>query len=182
MELLQDIEEIIISDEQLQEKVVELGAQITKDYQGREPVLVCVLKGAMMFLTDLSRHIKLPVSFDFMEVSSYHGTETTGVVRITKDLKGTIEGKDVIIVEDILDSGLTLTYITKLLKTRNPNSLKICSLLDKKDARITPVTLDYKGFDIPDKFVVGYGLDYNELYRNLNFIGALKSSVYKGDE
>lgn len=181
MKIMNDIEEILIEPKELKAKVKELGEQITRDYSGKEPILVCILKGAVIFLSDLARYIELPVAFDFMEVSSYKGSESTGIVRITKDLKNSIEGKDVLIVEDILDSGLTLSYITRLLQTRNPKSLKICTLLDKREARVVDVKLDYCGFIIPNKFVVGYGLDYNEKYRNLDFIGVLKQSIYKGE-
>ncbi|MDI3534384.1 MAG: hypoxanthine phosphoribosyltransferase [Thermosediminibacterales bacterium] len=174
-----DIKEILISENQIQQKVKELGRQISKDYEGKELLLIGVLKGAVMFIGDLMKQITVQVKVDFMDVSSYgSSTETSGVVRINKDLDESIEGKHVMIVEDIIDSGLTLKYLTTILQSRKPASLKICSLLDKPERRKVDIKIDYKGFSIPDEFVVGYGLDYNECYRNLPFICVLKPSVY----
>ncbi|MBE3593326.1 MAG: hypoxanthine phosphoribosyltransferase [Thermoanaerobacter sp.] len=176
----QDIQEILITEEQLKEKVKELGQIITKDYQGKDLVLLGVLKGAIMFMADLSRAIDLPLSIDFMAVSSYgSSTQSSGIVKIIKDHDINIEGKDVLIVEDIIDSGLTLSYLRKTLLERKPRSLKICTILDKPERRETDVKVDYCGFKIPDKFVVGYGLDFDEKYRNLPFIGVLKPELYK---
>ena len=177
-----DVKEILFSEEQLKARVRELGAQITKDYAGssNDLVLVAVLRGSYVFMADLSRSIDLPVAVDFMCVSSYgSGTSSSGQVQITKDLSDQIEGKDVIIVEDILDSGNTLFYLTEILKARKPASIKLCTLLDKPERRVKPITADYSGFPIPDAFVVGYGLDYNEKYRNLPFVGILKPEVYE---
>jgi len=179
-----DVKEILFSTEQLDARVKGLGAQITKDYAGKtdELVLVSILRGSYMFMADLSRSIDLPVRVDFMCVSSYGaGTSSSGQVQITKDLSDPIEGKDVIIVEDILDSGNTLFYLTEILKARKPASIKLCTLLDKPDRRVKPISADYCGFTIPDAFVVGYGLDYAEKYRNLPYVGILKPSVYGGE-
>ncbi|MGB4376534.1 MAG: hypoxanthine phosphoribosyltransferase [bacterium] len=177
--MLAEIKEILIDQEQLQQRIQELGAEISRDYQGKELHLICVLKGAVLFLADLSRNLTVPVSFDFMAVSSYGAsTETSGVVRILKDLEESIEGKDVLIVEDIIDSGLTLHYLYQNLHSRKPASLEICTLLDKPDRRRVDVPVKYCGFSIPDRFVVGYGLDFAEKYRNLPYIGVLKNEVY----
>ncbi|MCS7286420.1 MAG: hypoxanthine phosphoribosyltransferase [Anaerolineae bacterium] len=176
-----DIAEILIDERTLQARIRELGEQISRDYQGKKPVLVGVLKGAFMFMADLTRHISIPHEIDFMATSSYGAaTETSGVVRILKDLDTPISGRHVLIVEDIIDTGLTLDYLTKILKARNPASLRICTLLDKKERRRIPIPLDYVGFEIPNKFVVGYGLDFGEIYRNLPFIAVLKPEIYKG--
>lgn len=176
----QDIKEILITSEQLQNKIQELGKQITEDYKGENLVLVCVLKGAVMFMSDLVKYIDIPIDMDFMAVSSYgSSTQSSGVVRILKDLDGSIENKNVLIVEDIIDTGLTLSYLMENLKSRNPKSLKICTLLDKPNKRKADIKYDYKGFTVPDEFVVGYGLDYNEKYRNLPYICILKEKVYK---
>ena len=178
--MLKDIEEILISEEQIKAKVKEIGELIAKDYQEKNLFIVAVLKGSSLFMADLVRNINLPLTFDFMAVSSYGAsTSSSGVVRIIKDLDASIEGKDVLIVEDIIDSGLTLSYLVENLKSRNPGSLKIATLLNKPERRKTHVQVDYCGFDIPDKFVVGYGLDYDEKYRNLPFIGILKPQVYQ---
>jgi hypoxanthine phosphoribosyltransferase len=178
--MLDDVEEILISEEQLQSRIRELGAQIAHDYAGRTPVLICVLKGAAMFLVDLMRATPIPLEVDFMAISSYGAsTKSSGVVRILKDLDTVIEGRDVLVVEDIVDTGLTLKYITELLSTRRPASVRICSLLDKRENRRTEVRVDYAGFVIPNKFVIGYGLDYAEIYRNLPFIGVLKPEIYQ---
>ncbi|WP_028992085.1 hypoxanthine phosphoribosyltransferase [Thermoanaerobacter thermocopriae] len=178
--ITQDIQEILITEQQLKEKVKELGRMITKDYQGKDLVLLGVLKGAIMFMADLSRAIDLPLSIDFMAVSSYgSSTRSSGIVKIIKDHDINIEGKDVLIVEDIIDSGLTLSYLRETLLGRKPRSLKICTILDKPERREADVKVDYCGFKIPDKFVVGYGLDFDEKYRNLPFIGVLKPELYK---
>lgn len=178
--MLKDMEEILISEEQIKAKVKEIGELITKDYQGKSLFIVAVLKGSSLFMADLVRNINLPLVFDFMAVSSYGAsTSSSGVVRIIKDLDASIEGKDILIVEDIIDSGLTLSYLVENLKSRNPGSLKIATLLNKPERRKTQVEVNYCGFDIPDKFVVGYGLDYDEKYRNLPFIGILKPQVYQ---
>ncbi|MGB9678933.1 MAG: hypoxanthine phosphoribosyltransferase [Thermoanaerobacteraceae bacterium] len=177
--LSEDIEEILLTEQEIKEKTVELGKIITRDYEGKDLILVGVLKGALMFMADLSRSIDLPLSIDFMAVSSYgSSTRSSGIVKIIKDLDINIEGKDVLIVEDIIDSGLTLSYLRKTLLGRKPNSLKICTILDKPERRESDVKVDYCGFKIPDKFVVGYGLDFDEKYRNLPFIGVLKRELY----
>ncbi len=175
-----DIEEVLISQKQLQHKIEELGRQITRDYAGRPLLLLCVLKGALMFLADLARAIELPLELDFMVVSSYgSATESSGVVRIVKDLEESIDGKHVLVVEDIVDSGLTLHYLLDVLRTRNPASLRVCALIDKVKDREKVVLPEYVGFQVADRFVVGYGLDYAQHYRNLPYIGVLKPSVYQ---
>jgi hypoxanthine phosphoribosyltransferase len=181
MSLHDDVEEILIDSQTLASRVAELGAQLTSDYAGRDPVLVSVLKGAFIFLADLMRAMDLPTSIDLMEVSSYGAaTETSGQVRILKDLSKPIEGRDVIVVEDIIDTGLTLNYLLGYLADRQPSSIRICCLLDKPARRLAEIPIDYRGFTIPDRFVIGYGLDYDERYRNLPYIGVLKPSVYGG--
>jgi hypoxanthine phosphoribosyltransferase len=176
------IEEILIPENQIQKRIEILGEQISRDYQGKQVICVGVLRGAIIFLADLSRYIKVPMIMDFMDISSYGAsTESSGVVRIIKDLDENIEKKDVLIIEDIVDTGLTLDYLIRMLKSRNPNSLKVCALLNKKERRQIDVPIDYCGFDIPDKFVVGYGLDFNGLYRNIPYILVLKSSYYQED-
>ena len=176
-----DIKEVLISEEQLAAKVAELGARISKDYEGKKLIILGVLKGSVVFMTDLLRHITIPVEMDFMAVSSYgSGTKTSGVVKILKDLDRLIQGYHVLIVEDILDSGMTLSYLTELLRDRNPASIRIATLLDKPDRRKVDIKPDYVGFRIPDEFVVGYGLDYAELYRNLPYVGVLAPHVYEG--
>lgn len=176
-----EIESYLFSEEELKQRVRELGAQITADYQGKEPVLISVLRGSYIFMADLSRAIDLPCAIDFMSVSSYgKGTSSSGQVQITKDLSDGIEGKDIIIVEDILDSGNTLFYLMQLLQARHPASIRLCTLLDKPERRVKDITADYIGFTVPDAFVVGYGLDYAEKYRNLPYIGILKPEVYGG--
>ena len=176
-----DIERVLFDRETLERRVAELGAQITADYAGKEPVLVSVLRGAYIFSADLARRIDLPCTIDFMSVSSYgKGTTSSGQVQITKDLSDHIEGKDIIIVEDILDSGNTLYYLRQILWARKPASIRLCALLDKPERREKEITADYSGFTIPDAFVVGYGLDYAEKYRNLPYIGILKPAVYGG--
>jgi hypoxanthine phosphoribosyltransferase len=178
--LLDDIAEVLLSKEKLAGKVAELGAKISEDYKGKNLLLVGILKGSVVFMSDLMKEITIPTRIDFMSVSSYGAdVKTSGVVKIVKDLDIPLQGYDVLIVEDILDSGLTLHYIIELLKSRNPQSVKICTLLDKPYSRRVDVNTDYHGFDIPDKFVVGYGLDYAEKYRNLPFVGVLKPRVYE---
>lgn len=177
--LEQDIKCVLFSEEQLEQRVCELAAQIDRDYAGKEPLLVSVLRGSFVFMADLVRHITLPCTVDFMAVSSYgSGTTSSGQVKIIKDLSEQIEGKDVIVVEDILDSGNTLHYLFQLLQARHPASIKLATLLDKPSRRTKPIAADYVGFEVPDEFVVGYGLDYDELYRNLPYIGVLKPRVY----
>lgn len=176
------VESILYSEEQLRQRVKELGAQITADYAGKEPVLASVLRGSYIFMADLTRAIDLPVTVDFMAVSSYGaGTKSSGQVEIKKDLSDSIEGRDLIIVEDILDSGNTLFYLMEILKARKPASIRICTLMDKPDRRTQPIVADYVGFTIPDAFVVGYGLDYDEKYRNLPYVGVLKPEIYEGE-
>lgn len=177
--MLNEIKEVLYSEEQLKEIVKKLGAQISKDYEGKNLLLVAILKGSVVFMADLMRAITVPCKIDFMCVSSYgNGTENTGVVKIVKDLDINLSGYDVLIVEDILDSGKTLHYVKSILVGRHPNSIKICTLLDKPERRVVDLYSDYSGFDVPDEFVVGYGLDYAEKYRNLPFIGILKEEVY----
>lgn len=180
--MLNDIKQVLITEKQLLEKVKELGEKITNDYKDSDNFIVIgVLKGAVVFMSDLIRSTELPLKIDFMAVSSYGtSTESSGVVRILKDLDESVEGKDVLIVEDIVDSGLTLSYMHKILKSRKPASLKICALLDKPDRRKVDLKIDYLGFEIPDDFVVGYGLDYAGKYRNLRDICVLKPEIYKG--
>ena len=174
-----DIEKILVSEEEIQAKLAEMGAQITADYEGKQLLLIGVLKGAFVVMADLSRAIRLPLEFDFMAVSSYGmATKTSGVVRIIKDLDHDLEGMDVLLVEDIVDSGLTLKYLLKNLSQRKPASLEVAALLRKKGIQKVPLDLRYIGFDIPNEFVVGYGLDYAERYRNLPFIGTLKPEAY----
>lgn len=175
-----DIKEILISEEQLKKKVAELGAKITEDYKGKDLLLVCVLKGAAIFVSDLMRDIDLPLDIDFMAISSYgSNTKSSGVVRILKDLNASIEGRHVLIVEDIIDSGLTLSYMIENLKSRGPASVEICTILDKPDRRVVDLEIKYTGFKVPDEFVVGYGLDYDEKYRNLPYIAILKEEIYQ---
>ncbi len=175
------IEKVLVSEEELKAKVTSLGQQITKDYAGKNLLMVSVLKGSVIFMADLMRAIDLPCTIDFMCVSSYgSGTKSSGVVKIIKDLDIDLHGKDLLIVEDILDSGKTLHYITKMLSDRGTASIRIATLLDKPERRTAPLTPDYSGFVIPDEFVVGYGLDYDEKYRNLPYIGVLKPEIYGG--
>lgn len=178
--MTKDIKEVLLSEEQIAEKVKEIGEKITRDYEGMDLLVVVILKGSVIFAADLLREIKTPVEIDFIAVSSYgNGTKSTGVVNITKDLNKPIEGKNILIIEDILDSGKTLCNLTKVLKERNPKSIEICTLLNKPERREAEVETRYSGFDIPDEFVVGYGLDYAEKYRNLPYIGILKREVYE---
>lgn len=177
-----DIAKILLTEEQIQTRVRELGQQIAWDYRGKNPAMVCILKGAIMFYTDLLRAMPIQLSMDFMAVSSYgKRTKSSGEVEIRKDLSSSIENRHVIIVEDIIDSGFTLTYLTRMLAARGAASIKICTLLDKPSRRAPGITLktDYSGFEIGDEFVVGYGLDYDEAYRNLPYIGVLKPEVYE---
>ena len=175
-----DLSRILVSEESLQRRIAELGRELTADYRDRPPLLVGVLKGAAIFLVDLARAIDLPVTIDFMAVSSYGAsTQSSGVVRILKDLDQGIEGRDVLLIEDIVDTGLTLRYVVENLRDRGPASVRVCALLRKLRPRETPITLDYVGFEIPDEFVVGYGLDYAEIYRNLPYIGVLRPEIYR---
>ncbi len=177
-----DVERILFSEEELDRRVSELAAQITQDYAGKAPLLVSVLRGSFVFMADLLRKIDLPCTVDFMAVSSYGaGTTSSGQVKIIKDLSESVDGRDILIIEDILDSGNTLSYLLRLLQTRHPGSVRLCTLLDKPSRRTKPVEPDYSGFSIPDYFVVGYGLDYAERYRNLPYIGVLKPCVYGGE-
>ena len=174
-----DVGEVLISHEQIREKTKELGRRIAQDYESENPLLICVLKGGLMFLADLMREIHMPLEIDFMAVSSYgDATESSGVVRILMDLDRNIEGRHVLIVEDIIDTGRTLNYIIENLHTRDPASIKVCTLLNKPARRILDIPLDYVGFEIPDRFVIGYGLDYGEIYRNLPYVGVLKPELY----
>ncbi|MEN6413366.1 MAG: hypoxanthine phosphoribosyltransferase [Veillonellales bacterium] len=178
--MINDIEKVLISEEDLAARIKAMGKEITADYAGKEILMVGVLRGAVIFMSDLARAIKVPVAIDFMAVSSYGvSTSSSGVVRILKDLDEELEGKHLLIVEDIIDSGLTLKYLFENLKSRHPASVKICTLLNKPERRQADVTIDYNGFIVPDEFVVGYGLDYAEKYRNLPFIGILKPEVYE---
>ena len=180
--LEQDIERVLFTEEELKQRVKVIARRIDADYAGKEPLLISVLRGSFVFMADLVREITLPCTVDFMAVSSYGGgTTSSGQVKIVKDLSEQIEGKDVLVVEDILDSGNTLSYLLKLLEARHPASIRLCTLLDKPERRTKPVAVQYTGFTIPDEFVVGYGLDYDEKYRNLPYIGILKPRVYGGE-
>jgi len=175
-----DVAKVLITEKQIQERTRDLGRQISKDYVGQDLVLVCVLKGAITFLADLMREITIAHSIDFMAISSYGAsTESSGIVRILKDLDTNIEGRNVLIVEDIIDTGRTLDYITRNLQTRQPKSLRICTLLNKPSRRQIDISVDYVGFEIPNKFVIGYGLDFGEIYRSLPYIGVLKPEKYE---
>ena len=166
---------VLISEEEVQKRVRELAAQISKDYEGESVKLICILKGSVFFTCELAKRITVPVTIDFMSVSSYgNSRESSGIVKIAKDLDETLEGKNVLIVEDIIDSGRTLYYLMDILSKRNPKSMKLCTLLDKPERRVKDVKVDYVGFNIPDEFVVGYGLDYAQRYRNLPFIGVVE--------
>ncbi|SDI12579.1 hypoxanthine phosphoribosyltransferase [Alteribacillus persepolensis] len=176
-----EIEKVLISEEELQAKIHEIGQDITKEYDGRFPLIIGVLKGALPFMADVTKRIDTHIEIDFMDVSSYgNSMVSSGEVKIIKDLDTTVEGRDVIILEDIIDSGNTLSYLVSLIKHRGANSLKIITLLDKPDGRNVDLIPDVAGFTVPDEFVVGYGLDYAEKYRNLPYIGILKPEVYKG--
>ena len=178
--MLKDVERILITSEEIGARVRELGQQITNDYAGQEILMIGVLRGAVIFMADLARSIKRPMDIDFMAISSYGlATNSSGVVRIIKDLEEVVEGRHILIIEDIIDSGLTLNYLVDNIKSRKPASVRICTLLSKPDRRKVNVTVDYNGFIIPDHFVVGYGLDYAGKYRNLPFIGVLKPEIYE---
>ncbi|HBI56484.1 MAG TPA: hypoxanthine phosphoribosyltransferase [Firmicutes bacterium] len=175
-----NLDEVLLSKEEIDEKVKELGKMLAEEYAGKRPLLICVLKGALIFVADLARAMNIPLEVDFMAVSSYGiSTKSSGVVRILKDLETGIEGRHVLIVEDIIDTGLTLKYLIENLKSRKPASIKICTLLDKPSRRRVQLQPDFSGFEIPDKFVIGYGLDFSEIYRNLPFIGVLKPEAYQ---
>lgn len=166
---------VMISEQDVDAKIEELGRKISEDYAGKQVHLLCILKGSVFFMCELAKRITVPVTMDFMSVSSYgDGTASSGIVKIAKDLDETLEGKDVIVIEDIIDSGRTLYYLLDVLRKRNPNSMKLCTLLDKPDRRVKDVKVDYVGFEIPDEFVVGYGLDYAQKYRNLPYIGVVE--------
>lgn len=166
---------VLLSEDEVDKRIQELGDAISKDYAGREVHLICILKGGVFFACELAKRIKVPVSLDFMSVSSYgNDTESSGVVRIVKDLDESIDGKDVLVLEDIIDTGRTLSYLLENLRSRKPESLKLCTLLDKPERRLVDVTVDYTGFEIPDEFIVGYGLDYAQKYRNLPYIGIVE--------
>ena len=175
-----DINEILLSEEVIQKKVYELGQQINADYADKNPVLISILKGSVVFLADLMKVLDIKCSFDFIAVSSYEGdTESSGVVRLIMDLRESIEDRHVLMIEDIVDTGLTMDYLKENFKTRHPKSLKICSFLTKPENNEINIDVDYTGFEIPNKFVVGYGMDYNEQYRNLPYVGVLKPEVYR---
>jgi hypoxanthine phosphoribosyltransferase len=180
IDLQGDVAEVLVSEDQIQAKVLELGARISADYAGRQLTLVSVLKGSLPFMADLMRSITVPVRIDLMEVSSYGGssTESSGLVRILKDLSASIADEHVLLVEDIIDTGLTLNYLVRYLRGKSPASLRICTLLDKPARRLVEIPVDYTGFTIDDRFVVGYGLDFGEFYRNLRYVGVLRPEVY----
>lgn len=174
-----DIKEILISEEEIKAKCEELGAQLSKEYSGKFPLAIGVLRGAMPFMSDIVRHMEIHLEMDFMDVSSYgSGTRSTGEVKIVKDLDTKVEGRDLLIIEDIIDSGLTLSYLVDLFKYRKANSIKIVTLLNKPSGRSAAIEADLVGFEVPDEFVVGYGLDYDQVYRNLPYIGVLKEEIY----
>ncbi len=178
--MINDIKTVVLTEEEIKVIVKGIGEKITEDYKGKELVVVVILKGAMVFASVLIREIDLPLTIDCMVVSSYgKGTETSGVVKIIKDLNTSITGKHVLIIEDILDTGVTLSNLIELLNTRQPESIALCAMLDKPERRLCNVKLKYKGLSIPDEFIVGYGLDYDEKYRNLPYIGVLKEEIYK---
>ena len=184
VDLQADVADILLSEQRIRDRVIELGRQISHDYTGQRLTLVSVLKGSLPFMADLMREIDIPLRIDLMEVSSYGGasTESSGLVRILKDLSASIAGEQVLLVEDIIDTGLTLNYLLRYLRGKSPASLRICTLLDKPARRLVDIPVDYTGFTIPDQFVVGYGLDYGELYRNLRFVGVLRPEVYSVPE
>lgn len=177
-EMEKDIQSVLLSEEEIHREVAKIGAQISKDFAGKEPIFVGVLKGCFIFMADLMRYVTINCSMDFMAVSSYSGTTSTGAVKINKDLSEDIEGRHLILVEDILDSGVTLNYLKNYLMVRRPASITIATLMDKPARRKADIYADYSCFEIPDAFVVGYGLDYNEKYRNLPYIGVLKPQIY----
>ncbi|PWV96008.1 hypoxanthine phosphoribosyltransferase [Paenibacillus cellulosilyticus] len=177
--MLNDIQEVLFDAETIQNKVKELGEQLSQDFEGRNPLVICVLKGAFIFMADLVKQLSIPVELDFMAVSSYGAsTKSSGVVKIIKDLDVTVEGREVLVVEDIIDSGLTLSYLIDVLERRNAKSVTVVTLFDKPARRTVELEADYKGFSLPDEFIVGYGLDFAEHYRNLPFVGILKPEVY----
>ncbi|GFN33797.1 hypoxanthine phosphoribosyltransferase [Paenibacillus xylaniclasticus] len=177
--MLNDIQEVLFDAETIQNKIKELGEQLSHDFEGRTPLVICVLKGAFIFMADLVKQLNIPLEIDFMAVSSYGAsTKSSGVVKIIKDLDVTVEGREVLIVEDIIDSGLTLSYLIDVLERRNAKSVTVVTLFDKPARRTVELEADYKGFILPDEFIVGYGLDYAERYRNLPFVGILKPEVY----
>lgn len=178
--MLDDVQDVLLTEEQIDEIVKGLGKKISEDYKGKNLVLVSVLKGSVVFMADLMRAIDIPLSIDFMVVSSYgNSSESSGVVKIIKDLDTDLRGMDLLIVEDILDTGRTLASLIEILKMRNPSSVKICTFLDKPERRLADIKADYVGCSVPDEFVIGYGLDYDERYRNLPYLGILKRSVYE---
>ncbi|HEX5350196.1 hypoxanthine phosphoribosyltransferase [Trichococcus sp. K1Tr] len=175
-----DIKEVLYSEEEISAVVKDLGAQLTKEYEGKNPLVIGVLKGAVMFMTDLSRAMACDLELDFMDVSSYGaGMESSGDVKILKDLDTTVDGRDLLIVEDIIDTGRTLSYLIEIFKYRKAKSIKVVTLMDKKERRVVDLEADYIGINVPNEFVVGYGLDFNEKYRNLPYIGVLKTEVYE---
>lgn len=176
--MIEGIKEVLITEEDIRAKAKEMGEQITRDYKGKKILCVGILKGSVAFMSELIKHIDLPLEIDFMDVSSYVGTQTSGEVRILKDLDYSVQGKDILIIEDIIDTGITLNYLVSLFRHRKVNSVCIATLLTKPKRRKVDVDVKYTGFEIEDLFVVGYGLDYNELYRNLPFIGVLEENVY----
>ena len=179
-ELSEGISRVLFTADEIQQRVLELGAEISQDYQSCRPLLVGVLKGVFPFMADLLRAITIPVEVDFMAIASYSAdTRDQGLVRLQKDLDETLEGRHVLFVEDVIDTGLTLNYLLKNMKARGPATLKVCTLFDKPQRRLIKIPIRYKGFDLPDQFVVGYGLDYRELYRNLPFVGLLKAAVFQ---
>ena len=182
MDMRDDIQTVLVTEEQLRAKVAELGARISRDYAGKDLLLVSILKGAVVFMADLMRAVTIPCSIDFMVVSSYGGTntESTGLVKIVKDLDADLSGREVLIVEDVLDTGVTLSNLVPMLQLRHPNSVRICAILDKPARRKTDIRADSTGFEVPDAFVAGYGLDSDVKYRNLPFVGVLKPVVYGG--
>ena len=177
--MLGDLEKILISEQEIKYKVQELAKVLDSDYEGKNPLVICILKGSVLFFADLIRSMKIPLEIDFMAISSYGAGTTSGIVKLVKDLDRSIENRHVIIVEDIVDTGHTLFYLTKMLNQRHPASIKICALLDKFERREAPISVSYKAFDIGNEFVVGYGLDFAEKYRNLPQIGVLKPEVYE---
>ncbi len=175
-----DVKDVLFTAKELEKRVSELGAQITREYEGKEVLVIGVLKGANVFVSDLIRHIDLPLEIDFIAAASYgNSTESSGVVRLLKDLDYPIEDRHVVLVEDLIDTGLTLNYLAENLKARQPASFRICTLLDKPERRKVEIGVDYKGFDIPDEFIVGYGIDYSQKYRNLPYVATLKPEVYE---
>ena len=176
-----DVEKILISEEEIREICKRLGEEISRDYKGKNLLLVSVLKGSVVFMADLMRNINCECEIDFLAVSSYSGTKTTGVVKFKKDMDVDPDGRDILIIEDILDSGVTLSYLKQVLLQRNANSIKICTFLDKPANRRADISADYVGKVVPDEFIIGYGLDYNEKYRNLPYVGVLKRQVYAGE-